>query len=247
MLRSKCTGPLSWQGRLALIRISCHRCDVNDLPTLDAELYRNLMHLRDYQGDAADLALTFTVADSALGVHREVRPLSLRGLRPHRPAADLRCLHRPCAFRTTRRLQCLCVPQKARRGPVQRVTCHVRIIPRGAVQSVTCARTISSGMQQAGIDCLEAVMQLKNLALRGALGGAGGPDPQRQRSGSDQREQDELHLQGGRLPPQPPAGEPVIRLHKCTTACVLHHVTPIGNMHVHRTSCLRVKQSRLDL
>ena len=60
-------------------RALCHRCDVNDLPTLDAELYRNLMHLRDYQGDAADLALTFTVADSALGVHREVKPLSLRG------------------------------------------------------------------------------------------------------------------------------------------------------------------------
>ena len=47
-------------------------CDVNDLPTLDAELYRNLMVLRDYQGDAADLALTFTVADSTLGAHREV-------------------------------------------------------------------------------------------------------------------------------------------------------------------------------
>jgi hypothetical protein len=48
-------------------------CDVNDLPTLDAELYRNLLVLRDYGGDAADLALTFTVADSTLGAHREVR------------------------------------------------------------------------------------------------------------------------------------------------------------------------------
>lgn len=47
-------------------------CDVNDLPTLDAELYRNLMRLRDYEGNAADLALTFTVADSTLGDHREV-------------------------------------------------------------------------------------------------------------------------------------------------------------------------------
>lgn len=48
-------------------------CDVNDLPTLDAELYRNLMRLRDYDGDAADLALTFTVADSTFGAHREAR------------------------------------------------------------------------------------------------------------------------------------------------------------------------------
>ena len=45
---------------------------MNDLPTLDAELYRQLMFLRDYDGDAADLSLTFTVADSRLGSHREV-------------------------------------------------------------------------------------------------------------------------------------------------------------------------------
>mmetsp|Transcript_5042 Transcript_5042/g.14483 ORF Transcript_5042/g.14483 Transcript_5042/m.14483 type:complete len:998 (+) Transcript_5042:1276-4269(+) len=47
-------------------------CDVNDLPTLDAELYRNLMHLRDYQGDAADLALTFTISKSAVEDREEV-------------------------------------------------------------------------------------------------------------------------------------------------------------------------------
>jgi HECT-domain (ubiquitin-transferase) len=60
-------------------------CDVNDLPTLDAELYRNLMVLRDYQGDAADLALTFTVADSTLGAHREVRskPCNFEASSPH--------------------------------------------------------------------------------------------------------------------------------------------------------------------
>ena len=46
--------------------------DVNDLVTLDPELYRNLMFMRDYQGDFADLALTFTTADSALGQSREV-------------------------------------------------------------------------------------------------------------------------------------------------------------------------------
>ncbi|KAK9829627.1 hypothetical protein WJX72_006957 [[Myrmecia] bisecta] len=47
-------------------------CDVNDLPTLDAELYRSLIFLRDYDGDVADLSLTFTVADSEFGEHREV-------------------------------------------------------------------------------------------------------------------------------------------------------------------------------
>ena len=46
--------------------------DVNDLVTLDPELYRNLMFMRDYDGDFADLALTFTVADSDAGHNREV-------------------------------------------------------------------------------------------------------------------------------------------------------------------------------
>lgn len=47
--------------------------DVNDLVTLDPELYRNLMFMRDYSGDFADLALTFTTADSAVGLTREVQ------------------------------------------------------------------------------------------------------------------------------------------------------------------------------
>jgi len=39
----------------------------HDLSTLDAELYRNLMFLKTYEGDAADLCLTFTVADDSFG------------------------------------------------------------------------------------------------------------------------------------------------------------------------------------
>lgn len=46
--------------------------DVNDLVTLDPELYRNLMFMRDYDGDFADLALTFTTADSDITHTREV-------------------------------------------------------------------------------------------------------------------------------------------------------------------------------
>lgn len=50
-------------------------CDVNDLPTLDPELYRHLMLLREMSDPAAvdALSLTFTVADSELDEHREVR------------------------------------------------------------------------------------------------------------------------------------------------------------------------------
>ena len=48
--------------------------DINDLLTLDPELYRNLMFLRDYEGDFADLALTFTTADNNLEASREVSP-----------------------------------------------------------------------------------------------------------------------------------------------------------------------------
>lgn len=49
--------------------------DVNDLVTLDPELYRNLMFMRDYDGDFADLALTFTTADSDIAHTREVGTL----------------------------------------------------------------------------------------------------------------------------------------------------------------------------
>ena len=46
---------------------------VNDLPTLDAELYRSLMFLRDYDGDVADLALNFSIVDGDLGSNHEAR------------------------------------------------------------------------------------------------------------------------------------------------------------------------------
>lgn len=51
-------------------------CDLNDLPSLDAELYRSLLFLRDYDGDVEDLSLTFTVTDSDFGTNREARPLT---------------------------------------------------------------------------------------------------------------------------------------------------------------------------
>ena len=47
-------------------------CDLHDLPSLDAELYKSLLFLRDYEGDVDDLALSFTVTDGALGQNREV-------------------------------------------------------------------------------------------------------------------------------------------------------------------------------
>jgi hypothetical protein len=37
----------------------------HDLSTLDSELHKNLMFLKTYNGDAADLCLTFTVADDS--------------------------------------------------------------------------------------------------------------------------------------------------------------------------------------
>lgn len=46
--------------------------DVNDLPTLDAEHYRNLMFLRSYEGDVEELSLTFTITQDVYGEIREV-------------------------------------------------------------------------------------------------------------------------------------------------------------------------------
>jgi ubiquitin-protein ligase E3 C len=45
---------------------------LNDLPSLDVELYKNLMFLKTYEGDAGDLCLDFTIADHAFGQQKEV-------------------------------------------------------------------------------------------------------------------------------------------------------------------------------
>lgn len=45
---------------------------VNDLATLDQELYKNLMFLKSYDGDIADLSLTFSISDEAMGIQREI-------------------------------------------------------------------------------------------------------------------------------------------------------------------------------
>jgi len=41
--------------------------ELNDLPSLDAELYRSLLFLKRYQGDVADLSLYFSVSDNEFG------------------------------------------------------------------------------------------------------------------------------------------------------------------------------------
>ncbi|CAM6107607.1 unnamed protein product [Calypogeia fissa] len=49
---------------------------LDELSTLDAELHRNLMYLKHYEGDARDLALDFTVTEELFGKHTtvELRP-----------------------------------------------------------------------------------------------------------------------------------------------------------------------------
>eukprot|EP00884_Botryococcus_braunii_P007124 jgi/Botrbrau1/16412/Bobra.0142s0012.1 len=46
--------------------------DVNDLPSLDKDLYRSLMFLRDYEGNVEDLSLTFTINRNDLEQNAEV-------------------------------------------------------------------------------------------------------------------------------------------------------------------------------
>jgi len=40
---------------------------INDLATLDKDLYKNLMFLKTYDGDISDLCLTFSITDDAFG------------------------------------------------------------------------------------------------------------------------------------------------------------------------------------
>ena len=43
---------------------------VSDLPSLDPELYKNLMFLKSYEGDVSDLCLDFTASEEAYGMHK---------------------------------------------------------------------------------------------------------------------------------------------------------------------------------
>jgi ubiquitin-protein ligase E3 C len=45
---------------------------LSDLASLDEELFRNLMFLKTYEGDARDLMLNFVVTEETLGVTREI-------------------------------------------------------------------------------------------------------------------------------------------------------------------------------
>lgn len=47
-------------------------CTINDLPTLDPEMYQNLMMLRSYPGRVDELSLNFTIADGSYGDISEV-------------------------------------------------------------------------------------------------------------------------------------------------------------------------------
>lgn len=65
-----------------LKKLLARGCDLNDLPTLDAELYRSLLLLRDYRGDVEDLALTFTASNDAFGEHSEAELVAGGAARP---------------------------------------------------------------------------------------------------------------------------------------------------------------------
>ncbi|PRW45057.1 E3 ubiquitin- ligase UPL6 [Chlorella sorokiniana] len=80
-------------------------CDINDLPTLDPELYRNLVFLKRYTGDVAELGLTFTITDNVLGVAREVE-LAPRGHdTPVTADNRLAYIHRVADYRLNRQIR----------------------------------------------------------------------------------------------------------------------------------------------
>ena len=65
-----------------LKKLLARGCDLNDLPSLDAELYRSLLLLRDFPGDVEDLALTFTASNDAFGEHSEAELVPGGAARP---------------------------------------------------------------------------------------------------------------------------------------------------------------------
>ena len=55
---------------LPVLQVRGSRCDLNDLPSLDPELYDNLLKLTSM--NVEDLNLTFTISTEAYGDGREV-------------------------------------------------------------------------------------------------------------------------------------------------------------------------------
>lgn len=49
---------------------------LDDLPSLDRELYQGLMFVKNYQGDVRDLSLTFTVTEQLFGVTKNIDLIS---------------------------------------------------------------------------------------------------------------------------------------------------------------------------
>ncbi|KAH9085410.1 hypothetical protein Ae201684P_005118 [Aphanomyces euteiches] len=58
--------------RFFLTKLLGNHNHINDLPSLDAELYKNLMFLKSYDGNVADLGLTFSIGQDCFGVHKDV-------------------------------------------------------------------------------------------------------------------------------------------------------------------------------
>lgn len=52
-----------WLGRLSYL---------DDMPSLDEELYRNLLFLKHYDGNVEDLSLNFTVAADEFGTAKNI-------------------------------------------------------------------------------------------------------------------------------------------------------------------------------
>ena len=76
----KMVGKALWEGILLelplapffLKKVRGAPCDVDDLPTLDPQLARNLASLKGYPGDVSELGLTFSLTDHVLGQPQEV-------------------------------------------------------------------------------------------------------------------------------------------------------------------------------
>jgi hypothetical protein len=76
----KMVGKALWEGILLelplapffLKKVRGAPCDVDDLPTLDPQLARNLASLKSYPGDVSELGLTFSLTDQVLGHPKEV-------------------------------------------------------------------------------------------------------------------------------------------------------------------------------
>ncbi|XP_024536695.1 E3 ubiquitin-protein ligase UPL7 isoform X1 [Selaginella moellendorffii] len=80
-------------------------CPIDDLSSLDGELHRNLMYLKNYEGDVSDMALDFTVTEEYFGKRKVIDLVQGGDKIPVTDANKLQYVHAMADYKLNRQVR----------------------------------------------------------------------------------------------------------------------------------------------